>query len=161
MKVDAKNTRLVLSGVQSGANTDLIESVEVDPFDRYSGFAIRAIDMYLEPSDLYDIAADATVTIEVWAASAVPTERYALGDKRVIARASYAVALTTSGIAVIDCNRTWTHPLGIDTIVGADYLGFTLETAGASSAVAAEVVIHGDAVTLTEGERDASMARFV
>ena len=161
MKTDVKNVRLILSDVQGGANTDLIEYLEVDPFDRNAGYVIRAIEVNFDPTDMADIAADASLRLQVFASSdAVPTGEYALGEKHIIMEEGFALPLTTSGVGRIPTRHVWVPPDGVDIIVGAEYLGFILATAGFTSALLAQVVMYGDAVTLTADEIATSRLRF-
>lgn len=161
MKTDVKNVRLILSDVQSGANADLVEYLEVDPFDRNAGYVIRAIEINLEVTDMADIGADASMKLQVFASSdVIPSGEYALGEKHIIHEYAFALALTTSGVGVINGHHVWTPPDGVDVVVGAEYLGFILASAGFTSALLAQVVIYGDAVTLTADEIATSRLRF-
>ena len=161
MKTDVKNVRLILSDVQSGANADLIEYLEVDPFDRNSGYVIRAIELMLEPTDIVDIAADAHILVQVFASSdTVPTTEYAIGDKHIICQFGVSLALTTSGVAVIESPKLWVPPDGVDVIVGAENLGVIVATAGLTSPLLFAAFVYGDAVTLTADEIATSRLRF-
>lgn len=161
MKTDVKNVRLILSDVQSGANTDLVEHLEVDPFDRNSGYVIRAVEVNLDPTDLADIGADASLRLQLFASSdALPTGEYALGDKHIIAEIGFALGLTTSGVGVIPTRYVWEPPDGVDIVIGAEYLGYIVATAGFTAALLSQVVIYGDSVTLTADEIATSRLRF-
>lgn len=161
MKTDVRNVRLILSDVQSGANTDLVAHLEVDPFDRNSGYVIRAIEINTDPTDMADIGADASLRLQIFASSAaVPSGKYALGEKHIIAEIGFALGLTTSGVGVVPTRHVWTPPDGVDIVVGAEYLGYIVATAGFTSALLSQVVIYGDAVTLTADEIATSRLRF-
>lgn len=160
MKIDSKQVQVILSGTQGGANTDLIVNQELDPFDRGSGFQLRAIQFRINPTDLSDIAADASVQVQVYASSdAVPSAEYGIEDKHIIASWDVALPLTTSGVGVIRCSEVW-NVLDGALILGAVNVGMIVASAGATSAINAAVVLLGDAVTLTAEESALSRERF-
>lgn len=162
MKTDSRNTRIILDTTQGGANTDAVDYVELDAFDRQSGFLLRAIEFTINPTDIADIAADASVWLQVFCStSAVPTGEYALGSKNIIANMALAIPLTTSGVGVVDCSKVWVVPDGSELILGGEYVGLIIASAGATSAINAEAILYGDSVTLTADEIATSRLRFV
>lgn len=161
MKTDSKNVRSILTFTQSAANADVVAYSSLDAFDRNQGFVLRAVEWMLDPSKLYDVAADAWYRLQIFGAtSAVPTGEYAIGDKRIIAEHGRAVALTTSGIAVVQADGFWIPPDGVDIVLGCEYLGAIFCSAGLTSAVVGAVNLYGDSVTLTDEERALSQLRF-
>lgn len=162
MKTDTKNVRLIYSDVQSGANIDLIVYTSLDPYDRNAGFVLRALELNLEVTDLSDIAADASIKIQAFAAtSAVPTAEFALGDKRIIWEYGLSIPLNTNGEPAIETHAVWTPPDGVDLVIGAEYQGYIVATAGLTSALLSQMVFYGDAVTLTTDEIAQSRLRFI
>lgn len=160
MKTVSKQVRLGLTVTQGGANTDGVSNTEVDPFDRGDGFLLRAILFRLDPTKLADIAADASVQIQVYASTdAIPTGEYAVSDKHVIASYSFAVALTTSGVGVIPAEHRWDAPDG-SLIIGAANIGIIAASAGCTSALVAAAELFGDSVSLTTEEIALSRERF-
>ena len=160
MKKEVSNTRIILSGVQSGANTDLVLSSQLDPFDRNLGFNLTAVEARLNPTDIADIAADASIQIQFVAWSVTtPTADYAFGDAHIITQWCIAIPLTTSGVGVVDCN--WVYPIVEgNLVIGSEYLGVIVESKGCTAAINAEFVFYGDSVTLTADEIATSRLRF-
>lgn len=160
-KVDQSGVVITLDMLQSGANTDKIGYETTDPFQRKQGFRLKAVEAFFEPSDLYDLAADATLLLQIFAATAaVPTAQYTVSSDNVIAQKGLALPLNTNGYPVIDCGFTWYPPDDRPIDIGATYFGAVLKTAGFTSAVQGVVKLYGDVMVLTTDEINASKALY-
>lgn len=157
---ETSNVELIITATQGAANAFVASEYELDPFQRRAGFRLRGVEITVNPSTLYDIAADTEWECQLFGRTAsAPTGIYTAGSYNIITRWPIAIALTTSGIAVLMPHFRW-EPFN-PILLGCDSFGICVDSTGANSATVTRALIFGDAVTLTQAEIDASRARFV
>lgn len=160
-KVETSGVVITLDLLQSGANTDKIAYEETDPFQRKQGFRLKAVETFLDPTDLADIAADASVLLQIFASTAaIPTAEYSVVSDNVIGQRGIALSLTTSGVGIIESGWVWYPPNDQPIDIGATYFGAILASAGATSAIQGVAKFYGDVLTLTTDEINASKALY-
>jgi len=157
---DTSNVELIITATQGAANAFVTTESELDPFQRRAGFRLRGVEISVNPATLYDIAADTEWECQLFGrTAAAPVALYAAGSYNIITRFPMAIALTTSGIAVLMPKFVW-EPFN-PILLGCDSMGICVDSTGAASATITRALLFGDAVTLTQSEIDASKARFV